>query len=491
MVSRLGSALGTVALCGVACLAAPAQAAEVDGGDSYITYLAGSGEANALTVNVRDGSVQFADTAARVDNFKGGADCSGRDTGNVTCKLPAGMRVKVRLADRDDTVEVVGGAVKLDGGPGSDTLIGGPGADGLSGGSGDDTLQGRGGTDSFEGGDGFDRVDYFDHVAPMAASFDGIANDGAAGEKENVPADAEFLVGGQGGDTLTAAPGGSYLHGSPGEDIVNGGPGDDTLYGGKDGDRLYGNGGTDRFFADMGSDIVYAADGIAEQVTCGPEIDYFVADPLDSLFECEQAGEPASGGGGSPGGVAGGGNSGGAPVAPEAGRTVTVEPARGTVTIRPPGGATTELGAGDAIPLGSIVDTTRGTVELTSAAAGATQTAEFHGGVFQVRQTRGAKPVTELVLKGRLSCPSARERVNAAARRGASRRRLWGSGHGRFRTRGRGSSATVRGTIWLTEDRCNGTVTRVKRGVVAVEDFRTGKTKLVRAGKRHFARLRR
>jgi hypothetical protein len=50
-------------------------------------------------------------------------------------------------------------------------------------------------------------------------------------------------------------------------------------------------------------------------------------------------------------------------------------------------------------------------------------------------------------------------------------RRLWGDGYGRFRTAGRYSAATVRGTRWLVEDRCDGTVTRVKRGQVAVEDF--------------------
>jgi hypothetical protein len=49
----------------------------------------------------------------------------------------------------------------------------------------------------------------------------------------------------------------------------------------------------------------------------------------------------------------------------------------------------------------------------------------------------------------------------------------------------------VRGTIWLTEDRCDGTLTRVKRGVVAVQDFGTRKTKLVRAGKSYLARAKR
>jgi hypothetical protein len=31
----------------------------------------------------------------------------------------------------------------------------------------------------------------------------------------------------------------------------------------------------------------------------------------------------------------------------------------------------------------------------------------------------------------------------------------------------------VRGTRWLTEDRCDGTLTRVVRGTVEVEDFTT------------------
>ena len=55
-------------------------------------------------------------------------------------------------------------------------------------------------------------------------------------------------------------------------------------------------------------------------------------------------------------------------------------------------------------------------------------------------------------------------------------RRLWGKGKGHFRTRGRYSSGTVRGTVWLTSDRCDGTRTYVKEGVVRVFDFTTKKT---------------
>jgi hypothetical protein len=59
---------------------------------------------------------------------------------------------------------------------------------------------------------------------------------------------------------------------------------------------------------------------------------------------------------------------------------------------------------------------------------------------------------------------------------------------GRFRSRGRYSAATVRGTIWDTADRCDGTLTRVRRGVVVVRDFRRHRNITVRAGKSYLAR---
>ena len=59
---------------------------------------------------------------------------------------------------------------------------------------------------------------------------------------------------------------------------------------------------------------------------------------------------------------------------------------------------------------------------------------------------------------------------------------------GRFRTRGRYSAATVRGTIWETIDRCDGTLTKVRRGVVVVRDNRKRRNITVRAGKSYLAR---
>src|SRR5207302_9693206 len=61
-------------------------------------------------------------------------------------------------------------------------------------------------------------------------------------------------------------------------------------------------------------------------------------------------------------------------------------------------------------------------------------------------------------------------------------------GHGHFRTRGRYSAATVRGTVWDTTDRCDGTLTAVQRGTVEVFDYAKRKTVTVHAGHRYLAR---
>ena len=68
--------------------------------------------------------------------------------------------------------------------------------------------------------------------------------------------------------------------------------------------------------------------------------------------------------------------------------------------------------------------------------------------------------------------------------------RLWGDGKGRFRTKGKYGAATVRGTKWLTEDRCRSTLVRVKRGKVSVRDAVKRKTVLVTKGRSYVARAK-
>jgi hypothetical protein len=62
-----------------------------------------------------------------------------------------------------------------------------------------------------------------------------------------------------------------------------------------------------------------------------------------------------------------------------------------------------------------------------------------------------------------------------------------GSG-GRFRIVGKYAAGTDRGTLWLTVDRCDGTLTQVRQGTVSVRDLVKKKTVVVRAGHSYLAR---
>jgi streptogramin lyase len=173
------------------------------------------------------------------------------------------------------------------------------------------------------------------------------------------------------------------------------------------------------------------------------------------------------------------------PAVPRLGAVVRLAPLSGEVRVRPPGARRLRrLAAPSAVPVGSVVDTRRGRVALVSATRrGGRQRGRFHAGLFEIRQRRSG--LTRLALRGRLECGPAEEAT--ASRRRRKRRRLWGADFGgAFSTLGRDSVTTVRGTRWLTEDRCGGTLTRVERGSVVVRARRTGERVVVRAGERHF-----
>jgi hypothetical protein len=171
-------------------------------------------------------------------------------------------------------------------------------------------------------------------------------------------------------------------------------------------------------------------------------------------------------------------------------KTVGVKLVSGRVGIRRPGSKTdVDLTGSDTIPLGSTVDAQHGALELSSVpkAGAAPQTAKFYEGVFKVTQTGG---ITQLALAQPLASCRARG-ASAAAKKKPSKRHLWGDGKGAFRTAGKYSSATVRGTKWLVQDSCAGTLTRVVRGTVTVRDNVKHKTVTVHAGKSYLAKPKR
>jgi hypothetical protein len=184
--------------------------------------------------------------------------------------------------------------------------------------------------------------------------------------------------------------------------------------------------------------------------------------------------------------------SGAAAPPPVLGETVNLDERSGDVSVKVPGSDEfVALSKLSSVPVGSLVDTREGTVTLRSALPGGdTQSGIFHGGLFEVRQPTDAKGLTELKLRGAgPSCGGgARAAVVDRKKRKRKRRALWGRDNGgAFRTRGGNSVATVRGTAWYTEDRCDGTLTRVSQGSVTVRDLVNHRTVVVRAGHSYLA----
>jgi hypothetical protein len=175
---------------------------------------------------------------------------------------------------------------------------------------------------------------------------------------------------------------------------------------------------------------------------------------------------------------------------------VTSGKVTGTVLIRLPG--TTKfvpLKPGTRIPNGSLIDATHGTVVLP----GPGGSDVFYAGQFIVfsttelapRRAAGVQTVRRQVVELRLAGGDFRIcRTTAAAGKTPPKkpvRSLWGKGTGRFRTKGKYAAATVRGTFWLTQDRCDGTYVLVKQGKVEVRDFVKRKTVLLTPGKSYLA----
>jgi hypothetical protein len=157
---------------------------------------------------------------------------------------------------------------------------------------------------------------------------------------------------------------------------------------------------------------------------------------------------------------------------PKTGKTVVVQKTKGTVLVRKRGSSRARsLGKAQSVPVGSTIDATNGAVKLTSThnrSGSKLQSAVFHDGAFTVSQRPASSPITELQLAGGnfSDCGAVTRRTGVFTAARTARRRLWGSGKGRYRTRGRNGSATVRGTTWLTEDGCEGTEALVRKGVV-------------------------
>jgi hypothetical protein len=185
----------------------------------------------------------------------------------------------------------------IDMGAGNDVVNGGTAAEAIFGGAGNDVLNGGGGNDDLDGGSscfllarharpshrnefdgsdvliggpGDDTAHYDERTDPLNITLDGVANDGAPGEHDNVQ--TENVIGGSANDQITGDGAANTLDGSAGNDLLQGLGGSDRLIGGPGNDALVGGPARDHN-------------------ACGSGFDEAVVTPVDTADgDCERTG---------------------------------------------------------------------------------------------------------------------------------------------------------------------------------------------------------
>ncbi len=198
------------------------------------------------------------------DHFESGGGADWLDGGEGDDNLQAG--------DGDDTGAGGSGNDVLSGDAGADRLDAGTGNDVMYGGGGADLLNGDTGADTFWGGLDVDTADYSTRGGALNISLDDVANDGSAGEGDNVRSDVENVTGGIGNDTITSpanrnvantftgGSGADVLDGGGGNDVLAGGFGNDLIRGGNGNDEINGDANNDVLYGDAGADVVRGGD---------------------------------------------------------------------------------------------------------------------------------------------------------------------------------------------------------------------------------------
>jgi Ca2+-binding RTX toxin-like protein len=238
------------------------------GGSKGPNVIIGSAVANSFDGG--DGADTI--TGGDGDDYLGGGD--GADTLNG--------------GDDADQLSGSNGADQINGGAGDDNFNGGPDNDVMAGGPDDDSFSsdsGSDGADDLSGGSGRDSAGYY-RSGDMTITIDGNANDGLAGENDNVRPDVEDVSTGSGNDHLTGSGANNALNGAGGNDVIAGGAGADYLYGSAGDDQLTGGDGEDNMYGSTGADHFHALDGGTDYVDGGSDADTDVvndSDPFDQL----------------------------------------------------------------------------------------------------------------------------------------------------------------------------------------------------------------
>ncbi len=210
---------------------------------------AAPGELNAISVHTEPDGVVIEDSGAPLTG-----SCEPVSPARRFCRGRYDA-IHLHLEDGSDSLNLrdLGGSV--DAGPGDDSIVVAGAPSQLLGGAGADLLDARLAPGS--------SVSYTDHTAAVSVRLNGLADDGSAGEGDNVlgslgsiqggsgddrlesGSDSASLAGGAGNDTLVGSPEGESLLGQDGDDNIAAGGGNDSLDGGAGADLLAGGAGHD------------------------------------------------------------------------------------------------------------------------------------------------------------------------------------------------------------------------------------------------------
>ena len=300
------SAFGETSSCNDGSPAQQETAVEMNRGlDGNSLVVTGLGDNNQITVTYGGGAFEVTDPTGVESREGSGCILSGEPKAPrnplggppvaigppTTATCTSGPGPNFALIDAgggNDTVTVGAGIpsslpVRINGGPGNDTLNGGPGDDLLEAGdeyegtSGNDVLNGAGGNDGLIADPGADQLnagDGNDLLVSSAAICQGHRFDGGSG------LDTVSYARSKPGGTFVMALGGTGAPsggcGTPDtiladNESLEGSEGNDKMIGDSANNTLFGHGGADTFLGKGGSDLIEAIDDRKDKVIdCGP-----------------------------------------------------------------------------------------------------------------------------------------------------------------------------------------------------------------------------
>jgi Ca2+-binding RTX toxin-like protein len=295
----------------------------MNGGDGFDRFDGGTGPDGADVVNGgrdldsynasdREGSLHIT-LDGSADDGEGcpGAGCEGDNVKPDVERLQTGDGSDVLVGEPgSDDLSSGDGNDSVDGGGGDDAIFAGRGNDVAHGGAGGDLMGGQEGTDKLfgdagddglfsaafdddpdrlSGGKGTDYADYRDAGSAVSVRLDNKANDGVAGEGDNVLADTEDVFGSRFADVLIGSKAANLLDGGDGNDRLIGKAGADGLIGGRGADRLVAGKGADLLDGGAAPDRLNSRDGRGDEVRCGSSFDRVKGDRSDRLSgDCDK-----------------------------------------------------------------------------------------------------------------------------------------------------------------------------------------------------------